>query len=65
MDGWLAITRDTDALAPCVLNPLKNCLGAALRVAPTRLIAFPLEDGPAALPVAGERWAIQGAAREP
>jgi sulfate transport system ATP-binding protein len=60
IDQTLEVDIASEDLARYDLAP-----GASLRVAPTRLIAFPLEDGPAALPLAGERWAIQGAAREP
>jgi sulfate transport system ATP-binding protein len=33
--------------------------GAALRVAPTRVVAFPVDETPAAQPVVDERWIIQ------
>ncbi|MET0256142.1 MAG: TOBE-like domain-containing protein, partial [Luteibacter sp.] len=39
--------------------------GAALRVAPTRLVAFPLDDGAPGQAVVGERWVMRGAEVEP
>jgi sulfate transport system ATP-binding protein len=41
------------------LGRLALAPGTALRVAPSRLVTFPLDDGPEALPVVDERWVIR------
>jgi sulfate transport system ATP-binding protein len=54
IDQTLEVDVASEDLGRFSLTP-----GAALRVAPTRLVAFPLDDNPAALPVVGERWVMQ------
>ena len=54
IDRTLEVDVASEDLARLALVP-----GAALRIAPTRLVAFPLGDGPDALPVTGERWVMR------
>jgi sulfate transport system ATP-binding protein len=54
IDQTLEVDVASEDLGRFALTP-----GVDLRVAPTRLVAFPLDDSPAALPVVGERWVMQ------
>ncbi|HVI56249.1 MAG TPA: TOBE-like domain-containing protein [Luteibacter sp.] len=54
IDQTLEVDVASEDLGRLALTP-----GTALRVAPTRLVAFPLDDSPAGLPVVGERWVMQ------
>jgi len=55
IDQTLEVDVASEDLGRLALTP-----GVALRVAPTRLVAFPLGDGPAGIPVVGERWIMRG-----
>jgi sulfate transport system ATP-binding protein len=56
MDQTLEVDVASEDLGRFGLVP-----GVVLRVAPTRLVAFPLKDGHAALPVIEERWLMHAA----
>nr|WP_255417727.1 TOBE-like domain-containing protein [Luteibacter sp. OK325] len=55
IDQTLEVDVASEDLGRGALTP-----GAVLRVAPTRLVTFPLGDGPAGAPVLGERWIMRG-----
>jgi len=54
IDQTLEADVASEDLARLALVP-----GTALRVAPTRLVAFPLDETPAAQPLVSERWVMQ------
>jgi sulfate transport system ATP-binding protein len=60
IDQTLEVDVASEDLGRLALTP-----GVALRVAPTRLVAFPLGDDPAGVPVVGERWIMRGQNNEP
>jgi sulfate transport system ATP-binding protein len=51
IDQTLEVDVASEDLGRFALTP-----GSALRIAPIKLVAFPLDDGPAGQPVVSERW---------